>query len=285
MLEDSTYNELKVIPNFIVQEAYNFYKYNETNGKENLPQENNMLMTKRGRKSSKTNEIVYKVHGRESPDNIRRKIKTHFHNFMIALLNMKIRPYLPSDERFGKISFKITQDLTIEYNQKLFETKIKDIIIAMSNKYSNKNMNKYILNQIMKKVTKNSEVIFLLNLSYKELYTDHYLKSNKYTFEGEEEDESYEAHLAKLNEKFGNKYTNDFKNIAESLIDFFTSSKKRETKKKLIAPSFVNLYDSVINYNNKVNELNIIPKIHKSYYTDKGTQTDAYFTDDEDSFA
>jgi hypothetical protein len=280
MLENSPESESKVTPSFI-QKSFNFYIYNETNENEHFPQKNNLLMTKRGRKSSKANEIDYKIHGKDSPDNIRRKIKTHFHNFMIALLNMKIRPYLPEDERFGKISFKITQDLTIEYNQKLFETKIKDIIIAMSNKYSNKNRNKYILSQIMKIVPKNSELISLLNLNYKDLYLDHYLKSNKDIFEGEEEDESYEAHLEKLNEKFGNKYTNDFKNIAESLIDFFYNCKKREKKMKLRVPSFVNLYDSVINYKNKSFELSNIPKIHK-IFNDKETQTDNLFTDDED---
>ena len=51
---------------------------------------------------------------------------------------------------------------------------------------------------------------------------------------------------------------------------------------KLRAPSFVNLYDSVINYKNKSFELSNIPKIHK-ICNDKETQTDNLFTDDEDS--
>ena len=282
MLENSPESESKVTPSFI-QKSFNFYIYNETNENEHFPQKNNLLMTKRGRKPSKANEIDYKIHGKDSPDNIRRKIKTHFHNFMIALLNMKIRPYLPQGERFGKISFKITQDLTVEYNQKLFQTKIKDIIIAMSNKYSNKNRNKYILSQIMKIVPKNSELISLLNLNYEELYLDYYLKSNKETFKGEKEDESYEAHKEKLKTKFGNKYVNDFENIAESLINFFNNCKKRETKKKLKAPSFVNINDSVINYNVKRYELRNNLKTYKNF-TDKETQTEFYFSDDEDSF-
>ena len=154
----------------------------------------------------------------------------------------------------------------------------------MSNKYSNKNKNKYLLSQIMKKSVENNELITLLNLNYKELYIEHYLKSNKETFEGENEDESYEAHLIKLRQKFGNKYANEYKNIAESLINFFNNCKKRETKKKLRAPSFANLYNSVINYNNKKNELSNFPKIHKSS-TDRETQTENYYIDDEDSLA
>ena len=150
---------------------------------------------------------------------------------MVALLNMKIRQFLQMDEKFGKIAFKITQDLSVEFNQKLFKTKIKDIIIVMSNKYSNKNRNKIILNEIMKRLDKNNELILLLNLNYEDLYLDYYLQSNKKTFKGEENDESYETHQEKLKKKFGNKYENKFKNIAESLIDFFYNCKKRETKR------------------------------------------------------
>ena len=216
------------------QSIYNensFYNCEANENLQKLSQENVLLMVKRGRKSSKVNKIDYKVHGKDSPDNIRRKVKTHFHNFMIALLNMKIKDYLSPEERFGKIAFRITQDLTVEYNQSLFKTKIKDIVIVMSSKYSNKNKNKYILSQIMKKNVKNSQIISLLELNYKELYLDYYLKSNKETFKGEDEDESYEAHLEKLEEKYGSKYTNEFKNIAESLIYFFIVARKEKLKR------------------------------------------------------
>ena len=284
MLEKSSHNGSKEASTFFGPETNkvnNLYNYNETN--ENLPQEKNLLKIKRGRKTTKKNKIDYKVHDKDSPDNIRRKVKTHFHNFMVALLNMKMRPYFEQDIKFGKIAFKITQDLRVEYNRNLFKTKIKDIIIVMSNKYSNKNMNKIILNKIMKNIDKNSELISLLNLSYEELYLNYYLKSNKETFKGEKEDESYEAHKEKLKVKFGNKYANDFKNIAESLINFFNNCKKRETKKKLKAPSFVNINDSVINYNVKKYELRNNHKALKNF-ADKETQTEFYFIDDEELF-
>ena len=221
-----------------------FFDHEKNGENENLHQSNNLLNIKRGRKTDKTD---YKIHDRDSPDNIRRKVKTHFHNFMVALLNMKVRQILKMEEKLGKISFKMTQDLSVEFNQKLFKTKIKDIIIVMSKKYSNKNRNRIILNEIMKKVDKNEELILLLNLNYEDLYLNYYLKSDKETFKGEEEDESYENHQEKLKKKFGNKYANKFKNIAESLIDFFYNCKKRETKKKLRAPSFVNIHGSIIN--------------------------------------
>ena len=284
MLQKSSHNGSKEVPTFFGHETYkvnDLYNYNENN--ENLLQKKHLLKIKRGRKTTKINKIDYKVHDRDSPDNIRRKVKTHFHNFMAALLNMKSRQYLEKDEKFGKIAFKITQNLKVEYNRNLFKTKIKDIIIVISDKYSNKNMNKLILNKITKNVDKNSELISLLNLTYEELFLDYYLKSNKETFIGEKEDESYEAHKEKLKEKFGNKYANDFKNIAESLINFLNKCKKRETKKKLKAPSFVNIYDSIINNNVKKYELRNNHKVHKNV-ADKQTQTEVYFFDGEDSF-
>ena len=275
MSRKSTNNESKEVPSFFDHETNENNIYNSNEANENLPQFENLLKTKRGRKTDRTD---YKIHDRDSPDNIRRKVKTHFHNFMVALLNMKIRQFLQIDENFGKIAFKMTQDLSVEYNQKLFKTKIKDIIIVMSNKYSNKNRNKIILNEIMKRLDKNNELILLLNLNYEDLYLDYYLQSNKETFKGEENDESYETHQEKLKKKFGNKYENKFKNIAESLIDFFYNCKKRETKKKLKDPSFVNIYDSIINYNEKKNEMR---KIHHKHLIDIGTQTEIYISDDE----
>ena len=284
MLEKNSHNRSKEASTFFGRETNKVNNLNNDNeANETLPQKKHLLKIKRGRKTSKINKIDYKIHDRDSPDNIRRKVKTHFHNFMVAFLNMKMRPYFEQDVKFGKISFKITQDLRVEYNQNLFMTKIKDIIVVMSNKYSNQNLNKIILNQINKIVDKNSELISLLNLNYEELYLDYYLKSNKETFKGEKEDESYEAHKEKLKKLFGNKYANDFKNIAESLINFFNNCKKREKKKKLKAPSFVNINDSVINYHVKKYELRNGHQVRKNV-TDKQTQTEFYFTDNEDSF-
>ena len=273
MSEKTTSKESNGVPPLLSSEAnvdYNSSNFNKTN--ENLPQ-TKLLNKKRGRKSFKTD---YKIHDRDSPDNIKRKVKTHFHNFIIALLNMKIGQFLQKDIKFGKIASKITQDLTVEYNQKLFKTKIKDIIVAMSDKYSNKNRNKLILNEIMKKVNQNNELILFLNLNYEEIFLNYYLKSNKETFKGEEEDESYEAHIKKLTDKYGNEYATNFKNTAESLIHFFYKCKKRNIKKKLKAPSFVNFNDSVVNYNENI----ILPQ--KSFTT-RGTQTDYLISDTEDS--
>ena len=145
---------------------------------------------------------------------------------------MKAKDILKNYNKFGKISFDITQNITVEYNQKLFEKKIKDIIINVSDKYNNKDKNKNALNIVIENSNENSDIMKILNLTYKDLYLNYYLKSTKKLFEGEIEDESYEEHLIKLGKKFGNKYAFEFKRNAENLIQFFYICKKRVRKKK-----------------------------------------------------
>ena len=65
------------------KKANGLSNFNEKN--ESLPQIKHLLKLKRGRKSSKINRIDYKIHDKDSPDNIRRKVKTHFHNFIVAI--------------------------------------------------------------------------------------------------------------------------------------------------------------------------------------------------------
>ena len=85
-----------------------------------------------------------------------------------------------------------------------------------------------------------------------------------------------------MKKKFGNIYANKFKNIAESLIDFFYNCKKRETKKKLRAPSFANNHGSIINYNEKKYEGEAChPTWRSTRAVERGTQTEIYISDDE----
>ena len=160
------------------------------------------------------------IHDKFSDDNIKRKVKTHYHYFIIAFINMKCKNLLWKKNKFGKISSKITQNITAEYNRKLFEQKIQDIRIQSSDKYLNKDRNNNILQTILRKIDKNDEVYKFLNMNYKDMFLEYYLKSNKKTFEGEKEDESYEAHLEKLKNLYGNNYIDSYKRNAESLISY-----------------------------------------------------------------
>ena len=175
----------------------------------------------------------------------------------------------------------------MEYNQKLFDEPIKDILIRISDKFQDKEKNKIILQILKNKVGENDEIVHLLNMKYKDMYNNYYLKSNKETFKDESYDESYEAHLRKLENLYGKDYVKNYKRNAEELISFFYKIKKRVRKKKfkgLIMPQLVQLSN---NGNINFNYIDLINKYNNSTgYSKKlissSTQTNIILSDDED---
>jgi len=253
-----------------------------------------LLKKKRGRKklNDSDNSILISKHDRNSDDNLKRKVKTHFHNYIIALLNSKLN-LEPGKEKlkFVKINSEITQNITIEYNQNLFKKRIKDIIVQTSEKYQNKNINRECINYIMSTESINLEVINLLNKTYEDMYLNYYLKSTKDSFDSQP-NESYESHKEKL-KQFGNEYLNRYIKNAENLLNFYATAKKRKSKKRenennlslLSEPKNINnkegfnfLNDE--NTDNKSNN-NLLNYNNISNLQDKFTQTEMNRTDDE----
>ena len=113
-----------------------FQEKNIENGKTILLDEHKKISflelknKKRGRKKDGAKIKIEKtgIYDKFSYDNIKRKVKTHFHNFIIAFLNLILDKTL-TKRKFGKISSYITQNITVGFNQKLFEQPIKDIIV------------------------------------------------------------------------------------------------------------------------------------------------------------
>ena len=190
---------------------------------------------KRGRKSKNINEVIRGsgTHDRFSDDNLKRKVKTHFHNYIIAILNRNLNIRNGNDKllKFGKMKSSITQNITVEYNLNLFNKQIKDIITDVSEKYQNQLINSEIIDYVMKNPMDNIVVINLLNMTYKDMYLNYYLKSTKKDFTKSEVDESYEYHKEKL-KKFGDKYLQNYIKNAEGLIEFYNKCKKRKSRKK-----------------------------------------------------
>ena len=261
---------------------------------------NKLLKKKRGRKklndyNDYDDSILIVKHDRNSDDNLKRKVKTHFHNYIIALLNSKLK-LEPGKEKlkFVKINSEITQNITIEYNQNLFKKPIKDIVIQTSEKYQNKNINRECINYIMSTESINYEVINLLNKTYEDMYLNYYLKSTKDSFDSQP-NESYESHKEKL-KKFGNEYLNRYIKNAENLLNFYATAKKRQSKKKkseekennlplLSEPDFINKKEGFYfgndeNIENKFNN-NLLNYNNIFNLQDKCTQTEMNRTDDE----
>ena len=206
-----------------------------------------ILSNKRGRKKKVLNIIEddandnadkkgkeVKVHNKFSNDNVKRRLKAFYHKYIISLLNNLMKTLLNQTSiKFVKINSKITKDITIEYNRTLLNKKIKDIIVDISNKYVDRDNNKKCL-QFIEKQKDNEEIVKILNMTYEELYTDYYLKSNK----NDTKENSFEEHKEILLKKCGQIYLDKYIENSEKLIDFFTSGKNRKSRKKLISEVF-----------------------------------------------
>ena len=195
---------------------------------------------KKGRRKVKPGQdYELALHTKDNDDNIKRKVKTHFHNFIVAYLNMIIKQTLRTKRqyKFKKMCSKITQDVTISYNKKLMDTPVKDILVQVSNKFKDKDINLYYIEKIFQMKSNNlfendsiNTLQQLLNTSYKDMMNNFYLKSTKKVFENEKIDESFEKHIENLTIKYGYNYAIKFKQNAENFVNFYISSKQRNHK-------------------------------------------------------
>ena len=189
------------------------------------------LTKKKGRKK-KSQEIKPEeenkekiVHSKFSNDNIKRRIKGLFNNYIVNLLNDLIKKkFRKTKIKFVKMDIKNTKDIGIEFNRNLLSKPIKEIIIDVSNKYQDLNNNKNCI-KFIKEQKNNEEIINLLNMSYKDIYSNYYLVSK-------DSENSFEAHKEKVLETCGKEYLEKFVNNAEGFINFFMNGKNRKARKQ-----------------------------------------------------
>jgi hypothetical protein len=274
----STYTFNPYLKLSLLESTQNYPKYKAINE----PEENKELKfisKKRGRKNKdleeQNNDLIKerKIHNKFSNDNVNRRIKALFHNYMINLLNNLMSQYFKENtKKFVKINSKITKDIGIEYNRKILNKKIKDIIIEVSDKYQNKENNKECIKYIESKID-NEKIVKILNMSYRELYTNYYLKSVNTS-----DLNSFEEHKRKLLKEYGEEYLERFVENANQFIDFFTNGKNRKSRKRndieFISRSSENDNLETINTTELTNDESI-----KNYYSLKNmvssyTQTD-----------
>ena len=184
---------------------------------------------KRGRKLK--NEICIirpreRIHSRLNSDNIKRKIKTHFHCFIISFLNLTIKKEYDGVQKFTfkKMNSEVTQNISIKYNKNLLLKPIKEILKNVSLKYNDSSQNIKIISKIP---SSKIEINKLLNCTYQQMYEDYYLKSKSEMFQNEIENNSYENHLLRILNKFGKEYTMKYKDNADKFMEFFCNNKGR----------------------------------------------------------
>ena len=185
---------------------------------------------KKGRKGKNFNSGIIsnrRVHNKFCNDNIRRRIKALFNNYIIKLLNNLLKKnFIGTKMKFVKINIRITKDIGIKYNRNLLDKKIRDIITNVSKKYLNQDNNikciKYIESH-----KNNEEIINVLNKTYKDLYINYYLKSSK----NDILDNSFEAHKQKILGLYGKEYSELFIKNAYNFIEFFAKGKNRKPRR------------------------------------------------------
>ena len=181
---------------------------------------------KRGRRN-KGSEIIDKslIHSNFSNDNIKRRLKGFYNNYIVSFLNHLIKMTFKTNKiKFVKMNIQMTKDIGIKYNRDLLEKSIKDIIVNVSNKYQNQENNKICIKYIQSHKD-NEEIMKFLNMKYKDLYTNYYLKST-------DSENSFEAHKEKLLTLCGQDYLDKFMKISNSFVEFFMNGKNRKPRKK-----------------------------------------------------
>ena len=207
----------------------NISKYNKlTEYDDNEQNEKLKFITKRrGRRIKESDNKINEekmVHTKFSNDNIKRRIKALYNSYIIILLNNLIKErFTKIKMKFIKIYIRATKDIGIIYNRNLLNSKIKDIIINASNKYKDLDNNKKCI-KFIEEQKNNEKILNILNMTYKDLYNDYYLKSTKEN----NGDNSFEAQILKL---YGKEYLDKYIKNTKDFVEFFMNGKNRKCRK------------------------------------------------------
>lgn len=239
---------------------------------------------KRGRKIKDSDKnLSDNVHDKFSNDNVKRRVKARYHNYIIYLLNFLMKKnFKGCKRRFLKINSDKTKDIGIEFNRNLMSKEIKEIILDVSKKYSDKLNNKECIKYIMEQ-NNNEEILKILEMPYKDLYTDYYLKSKKADFDNDPKNESFEEHKEKLKEIYGETYLEKFLENTKNFIDFFMNGKNRKIRNKKKDADIISHHseksdneqiDTTTNTNETTNGENSENVLNKKIMVSIGTQTE-----------
>ena len=214
--------------------------YPQCNLKTELKRKNELFITsKRGRKNKNIEKSVEKInkaiissknkveHNKFCNDNVRRRIKALYNKYIITFLNNLMKTKFEHNKlHFVKMNIRITKDIGIEYNRNLLNKTIKEIISSVSKKYQNSENNKNCI-RFIEEQNDNEDILNILNMTYRDLFTDYYLKSTKEnTLEN-----SFEAHKEFILSTDGKLYLEIFIKNAENFVEFYIKSKNRKSRK------------------------------------------------------
>jgi len=228
--------------------------------KNNKKIENNeFTKKKRGRKN--THKTKKEEHNKKAPDNIRKKIKNHFHKFIFDKTNQLIKNFYGNQKfTFKKGIHRIknnnnenennennynendkiffTNDISLKTNKKLINTNIEDFLKQkISSRYTKyeKNENKKIFEEKLNKnfIMQNN---YVFKMKYKEFFINFYLNDN---YENKNETIEKENNLNENENSNKNKKPENFK----FLLNKNKENKDYYEKLKEIGYDYIKYFD------------------------------------------
>jgi hypothetical protein len=216
--------------------------------KNNSRNKSPIFLIRKIKKRSKKIQLLRKKKGlhiirKKDSDTIRKKVKTYFHNYLLDLLNTKVKKLniknninlfddinmisgpklkLKKVNKYLKFNNKFTTNVSINVNKNLLLKKLSLILMnePISSKYKAYDLkNNYYLTKYLLSLKTVSDIHRLLNLTYMELYNE-FLKST-----------NFQNILKKIKNRDGDIYMNKFKNVSNNYISYFNNTKSKKEPK------------------------------------------------------
>ena len=213
--------------NFDINNIIPINNNNEIIIKENEVEPKSLLnkKTNRGRKRKDEKDLDDSRHGKDSEDNIMRKIKTHLVDQIVILLNKSLND---KEKKFLKIDKTINENLKRDYNMQLMEKTIKTIFTEtkISSKYK-KNDDIYYNKKLIQKIFDEKTEYNTINLLQKKFIEMlRFIRENNLK-------EFLESIQKKESKNPNNQeYINSIKGLFFRYEDWFSDKKGRNREKK-----------------------------------------------------
>ena len=196
----------------------------------------------------------FRLKTKNNPDNIFRKIKVHFFNFILKFLNLSIKTYFGFQKyHFLKLNQNVIKESSIIFNKKIFSSNLYELnLYNISSKYSNKEIfsNKILMDKLIKI---DSAFINLFELKLTTLYSYYISENCKNIIQnliGSNEgiisfNEFIENEIQKnkdnCNNLFvdNNEYIENVKNIGYNFFNFMENIKERKIRKEKLIKKFI----------------------------------------------
>ena len=136
----------------------------------NIPNKNNeRIQVRKGRKKKDDDDGTQRIHNKNSPDNIIKKIKSVLFGSMVEFINNILKSCNIS-AKILKIDYKYINQIKRENDLKFLNSSIKEILsLDISSKYSFEfDSNKKTIESLLKENKDNILLIFALNLKFNE---------------------------------------------------------------------------------------------------------------------